>query len=250
MDAKQIITILADKYGFNADEAFTYYESKVEVKSTGSQRKPKRTQEQKLRDDIAELKASIPSKKGKFQEKAQAKLAELEAKLAAIAPAPAPATPPKKADKEPETPKAPKKAAKEDDDRRIKRMSPLMGKQLAKAFEEASVEFKKDTGDEFKNYINSLTKDDFDAHNLADHMREFAKGKAPAPAPTPAHATDFTPKEPEAVPDEETTDVEFNGVKYVVGNISKRVYEADDEDGDRFAGFLGLGKFADMKIPA
>jgi hypothetical protein len=272
MNAKQIITVLSEKYGFDADEALTYYESKVNTKdetastagSTGS-RKPKRSPEQKLRDEIAELKAKIPEKKGKLLEKANAKLAELETKLnALVPPAPAPATPEPKAKKAEKAPPAPKKAEKpkKEDDARIKRMSPQAKDELKKAFADIGVEVKADEhANTFKTYINDMSDDDFRAHKLKDHMKNFAESKKPVakeenvevallPVHDTAPATDFKGEEPEAIPDEDMTEVEFNAVKYVVGDITKRVYEADEEKGDRFVGFLGLGKFKDMKISA
>lgn len=47
--------------------------------------------------------------------------------------------------------------------------------------------------------------------------------------------------------DEEVTETEFNGKKYAVGDKTGRVYEIA-EDKDIFAGFIGVGKFKDMKM--
>jgi len=179
-----------------------------------------------------------------------AKIAAAEAKLAKkTAPAvPEKAEKPKKTKKvkveEPKTPekvqpvaeapKAPKKV-KVEDDKRIKRMSPTLTKQLTTIFQDAKKEFKKEHGAEFAKYVNDLTKVMFEAKNLADHMRDFA-------------ATIPELKEPEAVPDEDMTEVTFENVKYVVGDISKRVYVADEEKGDTFVGFLGIGKFKTMTV--
>lgn len=133
-----------------------------------------------------------------------------------------------------ETPKAPKKAVVEDE-KRIKRMSPTLTKQLTTVFQDAKKEFKKEHGAEFAKYVNELTKVMFEAKNLSDHMRDFA-------------ATIPATNEPEAVPDEDMTEVTFENVKYVVGDISKRVYIADEENGDKFVGFLGIGKFKAMTV--
>ena len=133
-----------------------------------------------------------------------------------------------------ETPKAPKKAVVEDE-KRIKRMSPTLTKQLTTVFQDAKKEFKKEHGAEFAKYVNELTKVMFEAKNLSDHMRDFA-------------ATIAVPVEPEAVPDEDMTEVTFESVKYVVGDISKRVYIADEKNGDKFVGFLGIGKFKTMTV--
>ena len=263
--AAAIISILSKKFGFNADEALAYYnEHKDETGSATSISTVQRAENAiaKTRAEIDELKAKIPEKKGKMLEKANEKLAKLEEKLAEqlkkleekkAKAAPKPETPKKtkaKSKKEEAAPAAPPPAPKKpkaEDDRRIKRMSPTMSKQLAKVFEDAKTEFKKESGPAFAKYVNDLTKDDFEAKGLGDHMRDFVAAiKVPDVPETPA---DFNAKEPEAI-DEDMTEVTFNGVKYVVGDITRRVYEADEENGDRFVGFLGMGKFKDMKIPA
>lgn len=195
-----------------------------------------------------------------------ARIAAAEAKLASkpVKTEPesdAPKTP-KKAPKKKETPDAPKKEpkpAKSDDEKRIKRMTPTLSKQLTTVFQDAKKEFKKENGAEFAKYVNDLSKDAFEAKNLSDHMRDFAGvGAVPETKPEPKKAEPKAePKKavkketpvPEAVPDEGMDEVTFKGVKYVVGEISKRVYEAND-DGDKFVGLLGLGKFKTMQLPA
>jgi len=48
--------------------------------------------------------------------------------------------------------------------------------------------------------------------------------------------------------DENTSDpFEFEGATYVVNEVNKRVYKTTD-DNDVFVGFLGIGKFATMKV--
>ena len=122
-------------------------------------------------------------------------------------------------------------------------------------FQDAKKEFVKEKGGEFAKYVNELSKEAFEAKNLFDHMRDFAGvGAVPvAVAETKKAEPKKTVKKetpvPEAVPDEDMTEVTFKGVKYVVGDISKRVYEAND-DGDKFVGLLGLGKFKTMQLPA
>ena len=196
-----------------------------------------------------------------------ARIAAAEAKLASkpvktTSETEAPKTP-KKAPKKKETPDAPKKEskpAKSDDDKRIKRMTPTLSKQLTTVFQDAKKEFKKENGAEFAKYVNDLSKDAFEAKNLSDHMRDFAGvGAVPvAVAETKKVEPKAEPKKvvkketpiPEAVPDEDLVEVPFKGVKYVVGEISKRVYEADEENGDKYVGLLGLGKFKTMQLPA
>ena len=200
-----------------------------------------------------------------------ARIAAAEAKLAAkpvktTSETEAPVTP-KKATKANKAPDAPKKEAKEpksDDEKRIKRMSPTLTKQLTTVFQDAKKEFAKEKGAEFAKYVNELPKESFEAKNLSDHMRDFAGVGAGAVAetkPVVAETKKVEPKAeskkvlkketpiPEAVPDEDMIEVPFNGLKYVVGSISKRVYEETDAE-DKFVGLLGLGKFKKMQLPA
>jgi len=186
-----------------------------------------------------------------------ARIAAAEAKLAGKpvkTETEAPVTP-KKAPKAKVTPDAPKKAPKpEEVEKRIKRMSPTLTKQLTTVFQDAKKEFKKENGVEFAKYVNELSKETFEAKNLADHMRDFVGAGHVVPVvveePKNAETKKTVKKEtpiPEAVPDEDLTEVTFKDVKYVVGEISKRVYEAND-DGDKYVGLLGLGKFKTMKL--
>jgi hypothetical protein len=263
--ASKIIAILSKKYAFDADEALAYYnDHKNEDGSTTSISTVQRAENamNKTQAAIDELKAKIPEKKGKLLENANIKLEKLEEKLAeqakkledkkakeekAATPKKAapkkekPAeTTPKKAAPKKEAPDAPKKEPKVEDDKRIKRMSPALTKQLTKIFEDSSSEITKEHGQQFAKYVNELPKDDFEGKNLADHMREFVAKTVPAAA-API-------KEPEEVEDEDMSETTFKGIKYVVGDISKRVYLSDEENGDQFVGFLGMGKFKGMTV--
>jgi hypothetical protein len=53
------------------------------------------------------------------------------------------------------------------------------------------------------------------------------------------------------VPEEEEdmVAVKFKGVDYVVGETSKKVYRADEENGDEYVGLLTDPKFKGMKMP-
>jgi hypothetical protein len=52
---------------------------------------------------------------------------------------------------------------------------------------------------------------------------------------------------PEADEDEDSTEIKFNGKEYAVGDKTGRVYECREE-GDFFAGFVGVGQFKEMKV--
>jgi DNA repair exonuclease SbcCD ATPase subunit len=246
--AAKIISILASNYGFDAEEAMAYYmEHKSEAGSTTSMTTVQRAENaiSKTQAKIEELKAKMPEKKGKLLEKANESLKKLEEKLEEqtkkLEAKKAKEAAPKKPKKEPKT--APDAAKKPADEKRIKRMSPALTKSLTKVFEEASLTFAKEDGQAFAKYVNEMAQDDFNAVNLETHMRDFATiKKKPAP-----------PKEedaPVADPDEDLVEVVFKGTKYVVGEISNRVYIANEEEGDQFVGHRGVGKFKDMKMPA
>jgi exonuclease VII large subunit len=250
--AAKIISVLSSKYGFDAAEALAYYnDHKNEAGSTTSISTVQRAENamNKTQAEIDDLKSKIPAKKGKLLENANAKLEKLEEKFAEQAKKleekkereakkTAKAETPKKEAKPKKEPEAPKKEPKPEDDKRIKRMSPALTKQLTKIFEESGQDFSKEKGQQFSKYVNELSKYDFEGKNLADHMRDFVNSTAPAA------------KEPEEVEDEDMTEITFKDVKYVVGDISKRVYIANEDEGDQFVGILGLGKFATMKMPA
>lgn len=302
-----MVSCLADNYGFDADAAFEFVRWETDVDHVGEflnmvktdVEKPAKMIKKKDEptDDASETSKTDVSEKiaackknialwtkkleGKFKdddakekhvtkiEKEKAKLDKLEKK----APEPAPV-------KVAEKPKA------EPKEKRIKRFSPVMAGQLKTALEAVKVEMTDKHKKEFQQYVEDLTDDDFRKEGFADHMRAFAKTKAPAvedveetvtvaEVPTASgpptvvdvslqdlQAIDMTAsidppgtfwdadngrfvKGPEADDDEDFDEMKFDGVNYVVGEKTGRVYEAR-ETGDVFAGFIGVGKFKKM----
>lgn len=53
---------------------------------------------------------------------------------------------------------------------------------------------------------------------------------------------------PAAIDDEDLVEVKFGGVEYMVGEQSCRIYRETDNR-DEFVGYIGVGKFRDMKMP-
>lgn len=121
--------------------------------------------------------------------KEKAKLSKLEAKVGTSVPAEKPA------------PVEEKKveAKKEEKEKRIKRFSPVMASQLKKALEDSGVEMNDKLKKEFQQFIEDLSDDDFRVKGLADHMRVFAKLKAPAPAPEKESEVEELVKEIDAI---------------------------------------------------
>jgi hypothetical protein len=202
-----MVSCLADNYGFDADAAFEFVRWETDVDHVGeflnmvktTVEKPTKMVKKKDEptDDASEAptdtsKGDVSEKiaacnknialwtkklEGKFKdddakekhvtkiEKEKAKLDKLEKK------APEPV---KVEDKKPE----PKKA--EPKEKRIKRFSPVMASQLKTALEAVKVEMTDKHKKEFQQYVEDLTDDDFRKEGFADHMRAFAKTKAPA----------------------------------------------------------------------
>ena len=172
-----------------------------------------------------------------------------------------------------------KKVRVDVEDKRIKRMSPALTKQLANVFDESKAVMAKDRPAAFAKYINELAKDDFDEKSLTDHMRAYVATIVGAAIPADAPGDDDIPatsiadlekmkaalveaygpgvywnaetktfiKGPAADEDEDVTETTMGGNKFAVGDKTRRVYR--EVDGvDVFEGFLGIGKFATMIV--
>lgn len=224
-----LVSCLADNYGFDADAAFEYVRWETDVDHVGEILKMLATEEQPKKaakatkpepkddeseaptvssagsdvmDKIAACKKNIALWQTKLDkgsckdadkqrekiEKEKAKLAKLEAKA------------PKSEEKPVEKKAAPKK--EEAKEKRIKRFSPVMAAQLKTALEGVSVEMNDKLKKEFQQFVEDLTDDDYRASGLADHMRAFAKLKAPVKEEKPEPEEDEEEK-PEPEEDEE-----------------------------------------------
>ena len=155
--------------------------------SEGSKTKVKLTPEEqiaKLRETIAELtkkKEANKFRSDKTRTENDEKLKKAEDKLAKLeSPEEKPAE-----EEKPKKVRAKKEAAEkpEEKEKRIKRMSPTMAKQLEAALSAANIGYDDKLKKEFVKYIDDLTDDDFRKDGLADHMRAFAKLKSDAEKP-------------------------------------------------------------------
>jgi hypothetical protein len=220
----------------------------------------KKREEQQARAD--EIAANVGVKKKRAPKAAPAPEAEPETDAPAAPAAPEPA------------PKAKKDAA----EKRIKRMSPALVKQLTNVFDETKTPMTKEHPAQFAKYVNELVKDDFDEKSLTDHMRAYVAtigGALPKDAPATEEiaavsAADLATmkaalveaygpgvywnsdsksfiKGPDADEDEDVTETTMGGNKYAVGDKTRRVYREFDGV-DVFEGFLGIGKFATMTV--
>lgn len=156
------------------------------------------------------------------------------------------------------------------------------GADFKKVLQENEVEFTDELEKEFRKLADTMSNDDWkrDGKTYLDHMRIFAKSKCSEPeegghedeSPPDVHTLSLdqlksikmlTPIEkigqfwdadngrfvtgPAEEADEDSIETEFNNTLYVVGEKTGRVYR-QDEKGDVFAGFIGIGKFKTMKI--
>jgi hypothetical protein len=192
-----LVSALADNFGFDADEAFEFarWETDVDhvgeilkvVDSTSKPVAPKKEakkeepKKEPVKDEsaekIAECRKNIDLWQKKLDDgvvkdadKQREKIEKEQKKLAKLlekAPAPA-------AKVEAKKPEPEKK------EKRIKRFSPVMASQLKTALEGVKLEMSDPLKKEFQQYIEDLTDDDFRKESMADHMRAFAKLKTPA----------------------------------------------------------------------
>lgn len=309
-----LVECLADHYGFDADKAFEFIQDETEVnhlagfltsdKEKKTEEKEKKTPLEKTRHNVSlwtkklnadKFKdADAKSKHIEKLEKERKKLEKLEAneskteKKVEEKPKEEPKVEkkpeekPKVEKKTEEKPKVEKKTEEKPKDeekpkKRIPRMSPTLSAQLKTSLEGVGLEMNDKLKKEFVKYVDELTDDDFRKDSLADHMRAFAKIKAPAPevenedstvhqlpvsdlqsisvltaVETTGHFWDADngrmvtgPLEDE---DEDFSDpIDFDNKKYIVGEKTSRVYEVR-VDGDVFAGFFGIGKFKSMDM--
>ena len=141
-----------------------------------------------------------------------------------------------KAEKESPKPKKVKaKKAEPAEDANLQKIDPTWRKHLKKA---AGDNYKKEQEAELLSFVNSLTKNDFDAKRAEDHIKTFLGVPAAEKA------------------DSELEIVEFNDQDYYVNPETKRVYEGEGElDAETGAwtsykpvGYVGMAAFADMKL--
>jgi len=195
----------------------------------------------------------------------------------------APKKPEPETETEPETeaPKkkrAPRKKADSDTDgpapRYGSKLASCVKKELLAAFNEAEIAWKDAYSADYKAFANAMSDEAWNQKAPLDHMKDFARTKKPVvPETVPEDANVVTLKHnqllkttvvdkygpgvywdtdkkrfvkgPDAVDDEDVTEVTFEGSTYMVGETSKRVYMVA-EDNDVFVGFAGVGKFTAM----
>lgn len=311
-----LVTCLADNYGFDADAAMDVIESETDVnhiailtdmiKPAKKTPEPKPKKEEPPKETIVDSKddeddkpddgkkspiektrhnVQLWSKKleaNKFKDEAAKqkhidKLSKERTKLEKLEAA-EPKAQPKPAPTKEEKPKPEKK------EKRIARWTKTTHDVHFKAaLNSVTLEPSDQLKKEFLKYIEDLTDDDWkqDGKTYADHMRDFAKLKAPEPehkieesvVDVFVHTLPvsdikkigmLTPIDkpgqfwdadngrfvtgPEEDDDEDFSDpVKMGDNEYIIGEKTGRVYEVR-ESGDVFAGFIGIGKFKSLDM--
>ena len=250
---------------------------KTDGKMTPIQKLTKQLEEQqskltKLNEKIAGGKSRIPDKDEENKAKTEEKISEIQTKISeSIAKESAP-KPEKKA-------KAPKTEAKAEA-KHIPRITPAMTKKLKEAFETVEAPWDDKYKKEFVDSVNGLSEEDFAEYGLEGHMSKFANmhtlaaagggGGGGGPSTKSLTVTKLhemnehliemsagvyqhkTTKNvfsgPEEDSDEDFEDVEVDGVDFVVGQNTKRVYKPQDDGPDEFVGYWGVGKFYEASL--
>ena len=189
-----IFEILADEFGFDADEAIDVAAQQIEEFLASVTFKPKKDVEAKeeVKDKAPEEDEAVKKirhnielwekklEKGDYKDKGahETKISKEKAKLEKLLKASAPA--PAKKKEEAPAKKEEKKVVKEEKpakrEKRIKKMSPVISGQLAKALEMEGIQITDELKKKFQNvYIEDLTDEEFKENGIADHMRNFVK---------------------------------------------------------------------------
>jgi len=228
----------------------------------------------KLNEKIAGGKSKIPDKDEENKTKLEEKISGLEKKISDLAEKAKPKSAKAKAEKKvaekvPEAEKAKKN---------IPRITPAMTTKLKEAFELVGAAWDDKYKAEFVTQVNSLSEEQYAEFGLDGHMSKFANMHVPAagggggggPGPlstrtvSQLHKLHLNLKEmsagvyqhkttgemftgPAEDPDEEFEDETVDGVEYIVGQTTKRVYIATDGP-DEFVGYWGVGNFYDVDL--
>ena len=250
---------------------------KTDVKMTPIQKLTKQMEEQqskltKLNEKIAGGKSKIPDKDEENKTKLEEKISEIQTKISELIAKESEPKPEKKA-------KVPKTEAKAEA-KHIPRITPAMTKKLKDAFETVEAPWDDKYNKDFVNSVNCLSEEDFAEYGLEGHMSKFANMHAPSAAGggggggggpsikslavTELHKLNKNLKQvsigvyqhktsgemftgPAEDTDEEFEDADVDGVKYVVGQTTKRVYITTDGP-DEFVGYWSVGKFYDADL--
>jgi len=161
------------------------------------------------------------------------------------------------------------------DKKNMPRITPAITTQLKTAFETASVAWNDNFKKTFVSYVNEMDATKYASQGLESHMTTYANMNKPAAAasekPIKVQTVDQLHKQNKNISDvspgvyrhkttgdmftgpEEDSDEEFedgivDGVDYVIGQTTKRVYITAEDGPDTFVGYWGVGKFYDASL--
>ena len=259
---QNIVTVLADNYGFDADEALEYVLTVKREKSPAYARAIKAIETTK--EKISEMEQKIASKKVRNLEKAQEKLRGLNEKLESQEEKLDDVGKPKE-----RKPRAPKEKKEESGSKHISRMSPALADKLKETFTNFGTEMNDKLKKAFMVYVNELTQDDYIANTLSEHIRNYVIMTVRPSEEKDAEALELSellklknlidgysagiywdPNGKRFVTgstddDEDVVEAEFKDKQFMVGETTGRVYENIDDE-DIFVGYKGIGQFEDM----
>jgi superfamily II RNA helicase len=256
---QNIVSILADNYGFDEDEALEYVLTVKREKSPAYARAIKAIENTK--EKISELEQKIAGKKVRDVEKSREKLKEMREKLESQEEKLDDIGKPKEA-----KPRAPKAKKEDAGSKHISRMSPTLTEKLKETFTEFGTEMTDKTRKQFVAYVNELTSDDFAARTLTEHMRDYVIMTVRPSEEKDAESVDLSELKNlidgysagiywdaigkrfvtgKSDDDEDIVELQFKSKTFMVGETTGRVYENIDDE-DVFVGYKGIGQFMGM----
>lgn len=257
-----------EKQKETANEKLTKLNEKI---AGGKSKIPDKDQENKTKFEeviskIDEKIADIQSKEAKKAEPKPAKAPAKKAEEAEPLPAKAKA---KVVEKTTET------EAKAEVKKHVPRMTPAITVILKEAFKTVSVEWDDKYKSEFTKWVNALSEKEFDEMKLEGHASTFANAQSPPAAGGGAavvkalkvsdlqkqaknlvqasvgvyrhKTTGEMVTGPAEDSDEEFEEPTVDGVEYVIGQTTKRVYKTS-EGPDEFVGYWGVGEFYEASL--
>ena len=120
----------------------------------------------------------------------------------------------------------------------LEKLTPNHKKVLAAMAAELFATAEKGDNEKFLAHVNGLSKADFEAKKLPDHMRDFYK----PPKPEVKEVV-------EEEEGEETIEITFKGKTYVVATSDNRVFVEQADGVMKHVGVVGMAEFAKMVVP-
>jgi hypothetical protein len=241
-----------------------------DIRIATSDNKSEMSKLDKKKNELAELESKVTSKSPDKDEEKKSKLREQIAKLEETKPE---KTPKKsknekvkvtKEDPDDGDNESEKKATSTKPESRITRiMGPLL-ESFKTVMKDNGLESSADSKKDFISYVNKMTSDEYASTTLETHMKNYAS-KPTVTTVKELHDMNATLEEvspglyrntktkrlltgPLELEDEEFDDAKHEGVDYVLGQTTKRLYLTNPDGPDKFVGYWSVASFYDADM--